>query len=122
MIGSIASFGRASPAPGVMARGVAPASDAPNLRDRQPPPAPHGVSAVALAPAAMSALIEAQERLAQDAPALVRQHTVQKIDQLIYRLDGAAAPAGADRDAPFAVRRLQVAREALSRSLVDLQA
>jgi hypothetical protein len=108
---------------GMMARAVSPAAQAPSLRDRpQPPSTLRAVSAVALAPAAMSALIEAQERLADDAPASVRQDTVQKIDQLIYRLVGGAGPAVVSGDAPAAVRRLQAAREALSRSLIDLLA
>ena len=76
------------------------------------------VSTVALAPVAMTALLEAQERLSQDAPPLVRQHTAQKIDDLIWRLNGAGATAGA----PFPVRQLQTARDALLSSPFDLQA
>ena len=51
----------------------------------------------------MTALLEAQERLSQDAPPLVRQHTAQKIDDLIWRLNGSGATAGA----PFPVRQLE---------------
>jgi hypothetical protein len=75
-------------------------------------------STVALAPVAMTALLEAQERLSQDAPPLVRQHTAQKIDDLIWRLNGAGPTAGA----PFPVRQLQTARDALLSGPFDLQA
>jgi hypothetical protein len=73
---------------------------------------------VALTPVAMSALIEAQVQLSQNAPPLVRQHIAQKIDHLIWRLDGADAGPGAS----LAIRQLQTAREALSLRRVDLQA
>ena len=106
-----------------MARAVSPASVAPTLRDRPPQAAPqHAVSPVALGPAAMTALIEAQERLAQNAPAPIRELSAQEIDRLIYRLDDASGAAGAPAAAPLAVRELESAREALSQSLIDLQA
>jgi hypothetical protein len=70
----------------------------------------------------MTALIEAQERLAQDASMVVRQDTAQKIDQLIVRLNDKATPAATHADVPFALRQLIVARQALSESLIDLQA
>jgi hypothetical protein len=79
----------------------------------QPPVAPTlAASAVALAPAAMGALIEAQAQMSADAPVFIRQHTARKIDQLIDRLDGDPPPPRAE-GAPFTVVRLQVARQAL---------
>ena len=124
MISQIASYGRPNPLSGMMARAVAPAAAAPTSQDRpQPPSGQHMPSTVALAPAALSALAEAQARLAQDAPILQRQDTVQKLDQLIAQLEAAAGSDGAaELAAPFTVRRLQAARDALSPSLIDLQA
>jgi hypothetical protein len=127
MVASVASFGAFKLVQGQMARAVQPAPSAPVLQDRRSQPAPQPASqpspsAVAFAPAAMTALIEAQERLAQDAPATVRQDTAQKIDQLISRLNDSPTPMAAHADVPFAVRQLLVARQALSQSLVDLQA
>jgi hypothetical protein len=124
VISQIASYGRPNPVSGMMARAVTPAAVAPVLRDRpQPSPSQHLPSTVALAPAAMSALVEAQERLAQNAPVLQRQDTAEKLDQLISRLEAAAGSAtDAELDAPFTVRRLQAARAALSPGLIDLQA
>src|SRR5256885_337982 len=56
-------------------------------------PAQHfSASTVALAPASMQALIEAQERMGSDTPMLVRIHTADKIDQLISRLDDGDPP------------------------------
>ena len=75
-------------------------------------------SDVNLTPASMSALIQAQASLSQNAPAMIRQHTAQKLGEMIWKLD--AAPALSP--APFAVRQLQAARAALSQSLVDLRA
>jgi hypothetical protein len=95
-------------------RAVAPAPVSPATGDRpRTPPAPTlAASAVALAPAAMGALLEAQERLSVDTTPLARSHTARKIDQLIDRLDGDPPPPAAD-GAPLTVRRLQVARENL---------
>jgi hypothetical protein len=106
------------------ARAVSPTPDASNLQDHRsrPPVARHTTSNVAFAPAAMSALIEAQERLSQGAPPLVRVCTVAKIDHLITILADAPAAEVGTLAAPFAVRQLQTAREALSQSPVDLQA
>ena len=134
MAAGIASYGSLNLAQGqalagMMARAVTPAADAPDLQD-QPQPAPASdVSSVPaavnlaasdanLTPASMSALIQAQASLSQDAPAMIREHTAQKIGAMIWRLD--AAPALSP--APFAVRQLQAARAALSQSLVDLRA
>jgi len=124
VISQIASYGRPTLVSGLMARAVTPAAVAPTLQDRpQPAPAQHMPSTVALAPAAMSALVEAQARLAQDAPVLLRQDTAEKLDQLIAQLEAASGSAdAAELAAPFTVRRLQAARDALSPSLIDLQA
>jgi hypothetical protein len=124
VIGQIASYGRPSPVSGMMTHAVVPAAVAPTLQDRpQPAPAQHMPSTVALAPAAMSALVEAQARLSQNAPILLRQDTAEKLDQLIAQLEAASGSAAdAELAAPFTVRRLQAARAALSPSLIDLQA
>jgi hypothetical protein len=121
VISQIASFDRPNPAQGQMAHAVAPAAMAPTLRDRPRPvtaTAALHASTVAFAPAAMTALMEAQEHLADNAPVMVRRRTAQEIDKLIYRMNDGAASA----DAPLAVRQLKSARLALSHSLVDLQA
>jgi hypothetical protein len=123
VVASLASSGSLNLIQGMMARAVSPAPIAPTLQDRpNPAPAQHSASVVAFAPAAMTALIEAQERLAQDAPVVVRQQTAQKIDQLIARLNDSSGPVASGSDIPFAVRELLAAREALSESLIDLQA
>jgi len=113
VVAAVASFGGLNPAPGALAHALAPAAPAPS------PQAPtHQVgaqpsaSSVAFAPAAMSALIEAQERLNQDAPMFDRLHTADKIDLLLVRLAGSVAPV----DPAFDVRRLETARQALSLS------
>lgn len=106
-----------------MARAVTPVAVAPVLRDRpqssDTAANTHSASAVAFAPAAMTALIEAQERLAQNAPAFVRRQTADEIDHLMARMEAAA-----DRElqtAPITVRQLRGVRDALSRSSFDLQ-
>jgi hypothetical protein len=83
---------------------VAPVAPA----ERQPAdrPAPKA-SIVALAPAAMSALIEAQEHLANNAPAGDRSDTTQKIDHILRRLAAQGAASG------FSVQMLRVARQQL---------
>ena len=83
MVGSVGSFVNYSPTPGAPARAVRPAADAPSFRDRRRrQAAQHAAAAVTLAPAAMSALIEAQERLGQAAPPM-------GIGRLCGELDGA---------------------------------
>jgi phytoene dehydrogenase-like protein len=121
VIDQITSYRRPSPISGLMARAVMPAAVTPTLLDRpQQPSGQHSVSIVALAPAAMTALIQAQERLSQDAPALEREQTAAQIDQLMYQLN--EAPQGAYGSGPMTVRQLRVSRDALSQSLIDLQA
>ena len=123
MVASIASYGNLSPMSGITARAVSPTPAASNLHDRpRPSAAQHTFSNVAFAPAAMSALIEAQERLSHGAPQLDRARTVAKIDHLITILADAPAPEVAVLAAPFAVRQLQTARQVLALSPVDLQA
>jgi hypothetical protein len=140
VVASVASYGNLSliqPAQlaGMMARAVTPATDAPSLDGQSQQAAPQSdvqadtasatQSAVNLAasdanltPASMAALIQAQANITQGAPAMIRQHTAERIGAMIWRLD--AAPALSP--APFAVRQLQAAHKALSESLVDLRA
>jgi hypothetical protein len=120
VVASVASFDslnlvQARPA---SAGAVMPVPAAPISHDRPQPAPQHIVSAVALAPAAMSALIEAQATLSRPAPLLARDDTVHTIDQLIYRLDAGAT----SEDMPFEVRRLHAARMALAQSPVDIKA
>jgi hypothetical protein len=134
---SIASYGSLSLMQGqalwgqtlgaLMAHAVTPTADAPTLDDQpqQPPAQPSTPPAVNLAasdanltPASMAALIQAQANLSQAAPAMIRQHTAEKLGEMIWRLDAALALG----PAPFAVRQLEAARRALSESLVDLRA
>ena len=121
MITRIASAGSLSLTPPCAA---APAADAPLLRDRpRQAAAQPAVSMVALAPAAMTALLDAQARLDQDLPQLERACTVAKLDRLIASLVGApAAQAAQDDVASLPVRQLEQAREAMARTPIDLQA
>jgi len=126
VITQIASYGRpsltqAAPLSVLAGRAVTPVAVAPVLRDRpQSSASQHSASAVAFAPTAMTALIEAQERLAQNAPALVRQHTADEIDHLMARM-GASADRQLQTE-PLTVRQLVSVRDALSRSSVDIKA
>ena len=96
-------------------RAVAPTPAAPPTNDRPPAPTPiRSASTVALAPAAMSALIEAQEHMAASVSLLERVHTAQTIDRLISRLADGDPPPPPTADAPFMVRRLEAAREQLA--------
>jgi hypothetical protein len=96
------------------ARAVTPAPVSPPPDERPAPPLATAIAAsfVALAPAAMSALIEAQAQASGDTSELARQHTQRKIEQLIVRLDGDPPPPPAD-GTPFTLVRLQAARAAL---------
>jgi hypothetical protein len=95
-------------------RAVAPTPAAPVSNERPPQPAPVlSASAVALAPAAMSALIQAQEYMSGETPILARVHTAQEIDHLISRLDDGEPPPPPAKGAPLTVRRLQTARSQL---------
>jgi|GEM_PF-3462150 len=117
VVAVVASFGGLSLAQGSTVRAVAPAPPAPVLHDR--PPQAHAqpaASAVAFAPAAMSALIEAQERLSHPAAPILREQTTHKLDALITRIAGSPAPT----DAALGVRQLEVARQALSLAPVSL--
>src|SRR5579862_9592686 len=128
VVAAVASSFRHKPIQGMMSHAVSPAADAPDLQDQSQAHDPQSenvqsavnlaASDVNLTPASMSALIQAQANLSQSAPAMIRQHTAQKIGAMIWRLD--AAPALSP--APFAVRQLQAARAALTQSLVDLRA
>lgn len=114
MVASVASFGSLDPTAGLMARAVAPAAAAPVLNDRPRSPAAIHVGAqVALAPAAMTALLQAQEQMAKDAPMLARTPTVVALDQLIGQMTDAPLTAAQVVDAPMALRQLVNARAQL---------
>ncbi|MGZ6037156.1 MAG: hypothetical protein ACXWKR_00705 [Phenylobacterium sp.] len=132
---SVASYGGLSLIQGqlaaVAARAVTPAADAASVDDQPQPAAAQTDAATAtqsavnlaasdanLTPASMAALIQAQASITQGAPAMIRQHTAERIGEMIWRLDDSPALS----PAPFAVRQLQAARKALSESLVDLRA
>ena len=70
---------------------------------------------VALAPAAMSALIEAQEHMAGDATPTDRSATAQKIDGILSRLTGtpAAQPVAQAANGDFSLQMLVAARRLL---------
>jgi hypothetical protein len=105
------------------ARAVSPVAAASPVEDRRKPPVPTPVScAVAFAPAAMSALLEAQEGIARTPPPLARATTVGWIDHLISTLDDAPAQAVDAERAPLEVRRLETARVQLARVGIDVQA
>lgn len=136
MVASIASYGslslvRGQTLEGMMARAVTPATETPTLDDQSQRAtvdagaASTTASAINLAdtnanltPASMAALIQAQASITQDAPAMIRQHTEERIGAMIWRLSDAPALG----PAPFAVRQLQAARKALCESLIDLRA
>ena len=91
---------------------VAPVSASePDLADRAQPKA----CVVALAPAAMSALIEAQEHMAGNATPTDRSLTAQKIDLILSRLTDtpAAQPVAQPAGGGFSVQMLMAAREQL---------
>jgi len=69
----------------------------------------------ALAPAAMSALIEAQEHMAGDATPTDRDETAQKIDHILSRLTGTppAQPAALAAQGDFSLQMLVAARRLL---------
>ena len=110
MIASAASFGSFRLIPGAMTRTVPPTADAPILPARpQPSPAYHSAAIVTLAPAAMAALLQAQEGLSQGAPPPVRTRRLAKSERRISRLiDEPANEARAD-EGLFAERRLRTA-------------
>jgi hypothetical protein len=72
-------------------------------------------SQVALAPAAMSALIEAQEHMAGDATPTDRSDTAQKIDHILARLTDTppAQPVAAAAQGDFSLQMLVAARRLL---------
>jgi len=95
MIGSIASFGGFNLAQGATAYAAGPqeALTQPPFRDRRRRRrTQHSTAAAALAPGAMSALIAAQEHLAESA-------TPPGIEALCARLDAAAGPSEAQTPA-----------------------
>jgi hypothetical protein len=109
VVASVASFGSLNLIQGRMARAVSPVAATPVSGDRPQSSSQHTASAVALAPAAMAALIEAQENETQDAAPLARLRTVHVLDQLLGTLDGAQTTLGA----PASPARLETARAQL---------
>jgi hypothetical protein len=111
VVASVASFGNLYPVRGPTPHAVAPAAvaTAPAALTSRPQ-IPHVVSAVALAPAAMAALIEAQEHEGPNAAPLARLRTVHRLDQLIASLDGAQTTLGS----PASAQRLETARQRLA--------
>lgn len=93
-------------------RAVAPTPPAPRSNERPRPAPMSSASVVALAPAAMSALIEAQEQMAGEATVLDREQSAAKIERLISRLDDGDPPPP-PADASLTVRRLRAARDRL---------
>ena len=120
MIANLATYaspklGHTGQAPAAPSRAVAAVPDSPRPKDPPPRPAPmSAASTVALAPAAMSALIEAQEHMASSASVLERVQTAEKIDRLISRLGEGDPPPPPVAGEPLTVRRLQTARALLS--------
>lgn len=117
MVASVASFGSLSLMQGMMARAVSPAAVAPTLQDRpKPSSAAHASTTVAFAPAAMHALLQAQEQMDKDAPVTARMPTVIAIDQLISQMTDAPPPAQPVADAPMTLRRLETVRQQLAQA------
>lgn len=113
MIASVGSFVSFSLIPGPMARAVPLTADAPAAQDPpQPQAAGHAADIVTLAPAAMSALLQAQEGLSQRALRPVRPRPVARFDRRAsHRTD--EPPVEAD-EGLFATRRLQIIAQARS--------
>ncbi|HEX3366351.1 hypothetical protein [Phenylobacterium sp.] len=103
----------------MIARGVSPAAVAqaaiaPTLEDR--PRAQHTSTTVALSPAAMHALLQAQEQMDKNAPVTARMPTVIAIDQLISQMTDTPPSAQPVADAPLTLRRLDAARQQLTQA------
>ena len=123
MVASFASFGLVCLVLALLVCAVSPAAATPTAQDRPRPPAErHAACAVALAPAAMSALLDAQEWIAKGPLPLTRTLTVGKLDRLISSLAGEPAAAVDPEDAPSALRELETTREQLARATIDLRA
>ena len=78
--------------------------------------ASHQACAAALAPAAMSALIQAQETVAHDASPAARVQTTRQIDQVLSQLDAASPPSPPSPGASFSVQMLLAARHQLNQT------
>lgn len=121
VVTAVASFGTLSL---LSVRAVTPAVAAPASGDRprrQQTLAQPVSCIVALAPAAMTALLDAQAHVDHDPAPIVRADTLAKLDRLIASLAGASSSAAVNDDAPMTVRELEETREAVARSPVDLQ-
>jgi hypothetical protein len=111
VVAAVAFFGNLNPVREPTPHAVAPAAVAPvTAVPTSRPHTQHVVSAVALAPAAMAALIEAQEHEGPDSAPLARLRTVHILDQLIATLDGAQTTLGS----PASAQRLETARQRLA--------
>jgi hypothetical protein len=85
----------------------------------QAAPARPNASIVALAPAAMSALIEAQEHMAGEATSSDLDAAARKIDHLLARLTDtrAAQPAAQPAAGDFSIQMLMTVREQLRETI-----
>jgi hypothetical protein len=117
VVASVASFGSLNLMQGMMARAISPAAVAPTLKDRpQPSSAQHTSATVAFAPAAMTALLQAQEQMDRHAPVTARMPTVIAINQLISQMVDEPPSAQPVPDAPMTLRRLETARQQLAQA------
>jgi hypothetical protein len=109
VVASIASFSRFSLMPGaMMMRAVPPTAGAPLPQDRpQPLPAHHSAAIVTLAPAAMSALLQAQESQSKGASRPARARTLTKFDRRASGLADESADEGEADEGLFAERWMQ---------------
>ena len=73
----------------------------------------HAAAAAALAPAAMTALLSAQEHMAADSSTISRARTVREIDHVITRATGAPPIAITSAGADFSLAKLMTARQQL---------
>ena len=73
----------------------------------------HAASVAAIGPAAMTALLAAQETMSGDATTIGRARTVRQIDHVIARLTGGPAIAVSTPGADFSLARLMTARQQL---------
>ena len=78
--------------------------------------ASHQACAAALGPAAMSALIQAQETVAHDGSPVARIQTTRQIDDVLAQLDPASPPRAPSPAASFSVQMLLAARRQLTQT------
>lgn len=109
---TVQSLGRAE---GTAARAAARVEPAAAVEPRPDGRTQPRASVVAMAPAAMSALIEAQEHMAGDATPTDRSATARKIDHILARLTDTPPARPTPKPAPggFSVQMLMAVREQL---------